>query len=193
LWGICRYDERWMSGRGERLRLSAAAAVVALIALATAAAAVAAGPREKATGLTGSSQWASAGYAISGTVEGGLGRGTYSGALTVAGASFTSATCGPVCAAVSGSITFSTRAGGLTASVQRGSVVSMEEIASHSFRDFRLQLRIVGGTGRYAHARGPLSLSYSSVWEHEWVNGAFVDDIADAGTLAGTISLIRPS
>ena len=137
MWGICRYDERWMSGRGERLRLSAAAAVVALIALATAAAAVAAGPREKATGLTGSSQWASAGYAISGTVEGGLGRGTYSGALTVAGASFTSATCGPVCAAVSGSITFSTRAGGLTASVQRGSVVSMEEIASHSFRDFQ--------------------------------------------------------
>jgi hypothetical protein len=176
-----------MSGRGERLRLAAAAAGVVLVALVTAVAAVAAGPREKATGLTGSAQWASSGYAISGTIEGGLGRGTYSGALTATGASFTSATCGPVCAPVSGSITFSTRAGGLTTSVRNGSVVSMEEIASHSFRDFRLQLRIVGGTGRYAHARGMMSVSYSSVWTHEWVNGVFVDSIADAGTLTGTI------
>ena len=41
-----------------------------------------------------------------------------------------------------------------------GSVVSMEDIASHSFRDFCVQLRVVGGSGRYAHARGRLSLTY---------------------------------
>lgn len=174
-----------MLGRGEGLRRSAAVAAVALAACVAAGATLAAGPKEQATALTGSSQWTS-GYAIAGTFDGGLGRGTYSGTMT-AGASFTSSTCGPVCAPLSGSITFSGRAGTLVASVQQGSVVSMEDIASHSFRDFRVQLRVVGGTGRYAHAHGRLSLSYSSVWTHEWVNGVFVEGIADAGTLFGTI------
>jgi hypothetical protein len=175
-----------MSGRGDGLRLSAAVAAVALAACLAAGAALAAGPKDRPTALTGSSQWTS-GYAIAGAFDGGLGRGTYSGTMTVAGAPFTSSTCGPVCAPLAGSISFSGRAGTLTASVQPGSVVSMEDIASHSFRDFRVQLRVVGGTGRYAHARGRLSLTYSSVWTHEWVNGAFVDGIADAGTLTGTI------
>ncbi len=175
-----------MLGRGERLRLAAAVAAVALAACAAAGAALAAGSKERTTALTGSSQWAS-GYAIAGTFDGGLGRGTYSGTMTAAGASFTSSTCGPVCAPLAGSITFSARAGSLTGSVQPGSVVSIEDIASHSFRDFRVQLRIVGGTGRYAHARGRLSLTYSSVWRHEWVDGVFVEGIADAGTLIGAI------
>lgn len=139
-----------------------------------------------AIGLTGSSQWA-AGYSISGTLAGDLGGGTYSGTLTTTGESFTSATCGPVCAPLAGSITFTTRAGRFTAAAQPGSVVSMEEIGSHSFRDFRLELRIVRGMGRYADARGRLSLSYSSVWRHERVNGLVLDGIADAGTLFGTI------
>jgi hypothetical protein len=176
-----------MLGRGERLRPSAAVAAVAIAACVAAGAALAAGPRERATALTGSSQWTS-GYAIAGTFDGGLGRGTYSGTMTAAGPTFTSSTCGPVCAPLAGSITFSGRVGTLTASVQPGSVVSMEDIASHSFRDFRVQLRVVGGTGRYAHARGRLSLTYSSVWTHEWVNGVFDDGIADAGTLTGTLT-----
>ena len=176
-----------MLGRGERLRLSAAVAAVALVALAAAGAAAAghAGSKDNTAALTGSSQWTS-GYAISGSFRGSLGRGTYSGTLT-AGASFTSPTCGPVCAAVTGGITFSTRTGDFTADVEPGGIVSMEDIASHSFRTFRLQLRIVDGTGRYAHTRGRLSLSYESVWTHEWVDGVFVDDIADTGTLTGTI------
>jgi hypothetical protein len=174
-------------GRGERLRLSAAVAAVALVALAAAAAAVAghAASKDTTAALTGSSQWTS-GYAISGSFGGSLGRGTYSGTLT-AGASVTTPTCGPVCAAVAGGITFSTRTGDFTASVQPGGIVSMEDIASHSFRNFRVQLIIVGGTRHYAHLRGRLSLSYESVWTHEWVDGVFVDDIADTGTLTGTI------
>lgn len=176
-----------MLGRGERLRLSAVVAAVALVALAAAGAAAAghAASKDDTAALTGSSQWTS-GYAISGSFGGSLGRGTYSGTLT-AGDPFTTPTCGPVCAAVAGGITFSTRAGDLTAAVQPGGIVSMEDIASHSFRTFRLQLRIVGGTRRYAHMRGRLSLSYESVWTHEWVGGVFVDDIADTGTLTGTI------
>ena len=121
-----------MLGRGERLRPSAAVAAVAIAACVVAGAALAAGPRERATALTGSSQWTS-GYAIAGTFDGGLGRGTYSGTMTAAGPTFTSSTCGPVCAPLAGSITFSGRVGTLTASVQPGSVVSMEDIASHSF------------------------------------------------------------
>jgi hypothetical protein len=175
-----------MLGRGERLRLPAAASVVALAACVAAGAAVAVGPKARPTALTGSSQWTT-GYAIAGTFDGSLGRGTYAGTMTASGVSFTSSTCGPVCAPLAGSITFFARGGSWTGSVQPGSVVSMEDIASHSFRDFRVQLRIVGGTGRYAHARGRLSLTYSSVWTHEWENGLFVDGIADAGTLVGTI------
>ena len=173
-----------MLGRGERLRLSAAVAAVALVAAAAAVAGHAAS-MDTTAALTGSSEWTS-GYVISGSFGGSVGRGTYSGTLT-AGAPFTTPTCGPVCAAVTGGITFSTRAGESTAVVRPGGIVSMEDIASHSFRNFRLQLIIVGGTRNYAHMRGRLSLSYESVWTHEWVNGVFVDDIADTGTLTGTI------
>ena len=88
---------------------------------------------------------------------------------------------------MTGGITFSTRSGDFTATVQPGGIVSMEDIASHSFRNFRLHLLIVGGTRRYANMRGRLSLSYESVWTHEWVNGVFVDETADTGTLTGTI------
>jgi hypothetical protein len=175
-----------MLGRGERLRLGAAVATVALAVLAAGAAgALGASARDKVGALTGTSQW-TPGYVLSGTFDGGFGRGTYSGALA-AGASFTSSTCGPVCAGLTGSMTFSTRTGSFTGTVQPGSVVSMEDIASHSFRDFRVQLKVVGGTGRYAHARGRLSLTYSSVWTHDWEGGVPVDAIADAGTLVGTI------
>ncbi|MGE5273755.1 MAG: hypothetical protein ACM3QU_08340 [Verrucomicrobiota bacterium] len=56
---------------------------------------------------------------------------------------------------------------------------------SHSFRDFTLVLRITGGTGRYSHAGSLLSLTYSSVWTHTFVNGVYVDEIEDTGTLVG--------
>ena len=84
---------------------------------------------------------------------------------------------------LTGSITFATQGGRFVATVQPGSVVSMEDIASHSFRQFTLVLRIAGGTGRYLHANGLSSLTYSSVWTHTWVNGVYVDRIDDTGTL----------
>ena len=176
-----------MWGRGERLRLSVAVATVALVALAAAAAAAAghAASKDDAAALTGSSDWTS-GYAISGRFAGSFGRGTYSGTLT-AGDPFTTPTCGPLCAAVTGSITFSTRSGDITAAVQPGGIVSMDDIPSHSFRNFSLELLIVGGTRRFEHMRGRLSVSYESVWTHQFVNGVFVDEIVDTGTLTGTI------
>jgi hypothetical protein len=82
-----------------------------------------------------------------------------------AGASFTSPTCGPVCAAVTGGITFST--GPATSRLMSSRAASsMEDIASHC-STFRLQLRIVDGTGRYAHTGAAESL-HESVWTHEW-------------------------
>ena len=164
----------------------AAAAIAAAAAAGVADAGVTAGSQQKEARLAGSSTWSTS-YSVSGRFDGGLGHGTYTGTLTPGSSVFTTATCGPVCANVTGSITFATRGGRFTAAVQPGSVVSKEEIASRSFRDFTLALRIVGGTGSYSRASGRLSLTYSSVWTHTWVNGVYVDKIEDAGTLVGTL------
>jgi hypothetical protein len=164
----------------------AAAALAAAAVAGIADAGVAAGSKEKDARLTGSSTWSTS-YTVSGRFDGSLGHGTYTGTLTPGSSVFTTATCGPLCANVTGSITFATRDGRFTATVQPGSVVSTEEIASRSFRDFTLALRIVGGTGLYSRTTGRLSLTYSSVWTHTWVNGVRVDRIDDAGTLVGTL------
>ena len=166
--------------------LGLAAALIA--AAATAGVARAAGasvPKQKEAALAGSSTWSTS-YTVSGRFDGSLGHGTYTGTLTPGSGVFTTATCGPVCANVTGSMTFSTRDGRFTAVAQPGSVVGTEEIASRSFRGFTLSLRVVGGTGPYAHATGRLSLTYSLVWTHTWVNGVYVDRIDDTGALAGS-------
>lgn len=169
------------------LGLAAAVAFAAATMAGAAAAAVASGSKGKEADLTGSSVWstAPAAYTISGRLEGQLGRGTYIGTLTSGPTVSGTPACGPVCAAVAGSLTFATHGGRFTATVQPGGVVAMEEIASHSFRDFTLVLRITGGTGRYSHASGLLTLTYSSVWTHTFVNGVAVDKIEDTGTLVG--------
>jgi hypothetical protein len=109
----------------------------------------------------------------------------YAGTLTAGGAPLSTSTCGPVCADVTGTITFVGNGGRFTAEVQPGGLVQFEDIASHSFRDFTLELGIVHGTGRYSHADGVLSLSYSSVWTHTTINGVDVNRIDDTGTLVG--------
>ena len=165
--------------------LGLAAAVIAAAATAgVAGAAVVSVSKQKDSRLTGSSTW-SPSYTVSGRFDGSLGHGTYAGTLTSGSSVFATPGCGPVCAVVTGSITFSTRDGRFSAVVQPGSVVSTEEIASRSFRDFTLALRIVGGTGLFSHSTGRLSLTYSSVWTHTWVNGVYVDKIEDTGTLVG--------
>jgi hypothetical protein len=167
----------------------AAAALAAAAGAGVAGAAVASGPKEKEARLTGSSIWSTApvAYALSGRIDGNLGHGTYTGTLTAGSSVFTTPTCGPVCADVTGSLTMSTHGGRFTAVVEPGGVVSIEDIASRSFRDFTLQLRIVSGTGRFAHKTGLLSLTYSSVWTHTYVNGVYVDKIEDTGTLVGRV------
>jgi hypothetical protein len=140
--------------------------------------------KAKQAALNGTSEWSSV-YAISGTFDGKLGHGTYSGTLAPGSTTFATDTCGPVCADVTGTITFTTERASFTAEVQPGSLVQLDDIASHSTRTFSLDLEIVDGTGRYLHAGGRLSLDYVSVWTHTVVNGVPVNEIDDTGTLAG--------
>jgi hypothetical protein len=142
--------------------------------------------KEKQAALNGTSEWSSV-YAISGTFDGKLGHGTYSGTLVPGSTTFATDTCGPVCADVAGTITFTTNRGSFTAEVQPGGLVQLDDIASHSTRAFSLDLEIVDGTRRYSRADGALRLSYTSVWTHTTVNGVFVDEIEDTGTLVGKL------
>jgi hypothetical protein len=136
------------------------------------------------TTLTGTAEWATQSTTIHGTFAGKLGRGTYAGTLN-GGDPFTSSDCGPVCEPVTGAIVFSAKRGEFTAVVQPGSVVALVDIASHSWRNFTLTLAIASGTRSYAHARGTLTLSYTSAWEHQFADGVFISAISDSGTLSG--------
>jgi hypothetical protein len=163
-------------------------AMVALVAVVVAGAAFAGTTirsKDKSATLTGTAVWSLQTYTIAGAFEGELGRGTYTGTLT-GGPDFTTPTCGPVCEDVTGTITFSAKNGDFTAEVQTGSFVALEDIRSHSVRDFTLELDVVSGTRGYAHASGALSLAYTSIWEHQFVNGVFIDEIVDSGTLTGS-------
>lgn len=167
----------------------AAVAVLAALVTGVAAAGTTTASKDKTAVLTGTSTWLpSEVYTIGGTYngEGQLGSGTYSGTLT--GGPPTDPRpdgCGPVCEDVTGTITFSAKKGDLTVSAQPGSELALEEIASHSFRDFALDLQVVSGTRGYAHASGRLSLVYHSVWTHTFIDGVFVSVIVDSGTLTG--------
>ena len=156
--------------------------------LVTAAVAAAAGTGSST--LTGTAQWstdlvtATTTTTIQGTFDGRLGRGTYVGTLN-GGTPYTTFDCGPVCEPVTGTITFSARRGDFTAAVQSSSVVRLEDTASHSWRFFTLNLVVIDGTRSYAHAGGALTLSYTSTWTHEFVDGVFIDKVDDAGTVSG--------
>jgi hypothetical protein len=175
--------------RGVRMRGNHWFLVVAMAVLAAVATPTASSKEKDAartgTALTGTAVWSSSGFAISGGFDGKIGHGTYTGTLTMGPDRFTTETCGPVCADVTGTIVFAANGGRFTVEVRPGSIVRLEDIASQSLREFTLDLGIVGGTGRYAHAAGVLSLSYSSLWTHTTINGVFVDMIEDTGTLVG--------
>jgi hypothetical protein len=165
---------------------TAAVAAVTVVGVAAAAPLGSTAPaKDKEAALTGTSEWSSPDYVISGRFDGKLGRGTYSGMLTAGSSTFSTLTCGPVCADVTGTITFAANGGRFTVAVQPGSLVRLEDIASHSVRDFTLELSVVAGTGRYSHADGSLRLSYSAVWTHTTINGVFVNTIEDTGTVVG--------
>ena len=148
------------------------------------------------TTLTGTAVWTtesspelgleSTTTAIQGTFSGKLGSGSYSGTLD-GGSPFITGECGPVCENVTGTITFSSTRGDFTTAVEPGSVVALEDIASHSFRNFTLTLDVESGTRSYAHADGTLTLSYHSVWSHFFDSETlqFINRIDDSGTLTG--------
>ena len=142
---------------------------------------------DRSAPLTGTAEWSDASTHVHGTFSGVFGKGSYDGTLD-GGASFTSGDCGPVCEPVSGSIAFTGKRGSFTGIVEPGSVVALEDIASNSWRNFRLTLEVVDGTGGYKRANGAvLTLSYSSDWAHyfDFDTGQFVNTITDSGTLTG--------
>jgi hypothetical protein len=149
-----------------------------------------------ATTLTGTAEWSGGTFedattitAIHGTFVGKLGKGTYEGTLTGGPSSTTTPCNGPVCQPVSGTITFSAHRGGFVGVVQPGSVVGLVDIASHSWRNFDLTLRVTSGTRGYGHANGLLTLSYTSTFAHyfDFDANAFISTISDAGTLTGDL------
>jgi hypothetical protein len=166
------------------------ALLLSAVAVASSPIALAGGP----TTLTGTAQWFGGTFdtptttLVHGTFNGKLGKGTYEGTLT-GGAQFTTGDCGPVCEPVSGTIRFSGNPGSFTGVVQPGSVVALVDIASHSWRNFTLTLRITDGTRRYAHANGLLNLSYTSAFMHyfDYDTNQLVESISDTGTLTGDL------
>jgi hypothetical protein len=136
--------------------------------------------------LGGTAEWSGStflaeSFAIHGTVAG----GTYSGTLH-AGTYFTTATCGPQCAPVTGTIDFDAHGGTFTATVEPAGLVSVVSIGSGTTYSFELTLNIVSGTKSFAHASGTLSLTYESHLPTNQVDCS-VCPIVDQGTLTGNV------
>jgi hypothetical protein len=149
------------------------------------------------TTLTGTSEWTaesppevglvSTTTTIHGTFTGKLGKGSYSGTLAGGSPVPPIGNCGPICENVTGTITFSSKRGDFTATVEPGSFVAISDIASHTFRTFTLTLHVTSGTRSYAHADGTLSLTYASIWSHFFDEEVFqfINRIDDSGMLTG--------
>jgi hypothetical protein len=183
-------------GRERLMRRIAALALAAFVALLMITAGATAAKSETVNWtLRGASEWTLdpvTGIAnvqvfdAQGSIEG---VGTYSGTLT-AGDYFTTDTCGPQCAPITGTITFVTQRGSFTTTVDSGGVVSVVQIGSGTYYYFSLDLSIVDGTKSYSHASGHFSLGYSS----DLRNDAYAPcdpspcTVEDGGTLTGTIS-----
>jgi hypothetical protein len=172
--------------RGRRLAFASVFVAIAVVisSLTLAATAGARGGVDNSTSLAGTSEWTDQTTAIHGTFSGRLGTGTYAGNLSQV-LTGTTNWCGPLCFTVTGEITFSSNRGDFTAVVEPGSLMREQDIASTSFREFVLQLTVVDGTRSYKHAEGELSLSYGSTWTHTVVDGVFVNEINDEGSLTG--------
>jgi hypothetical protein len=168
----------------KRLALTALALVLA--GLLVAATGATAGGQNVSWRLGGTAEWSGPGFlaetfSIHGSVDG----GTYSGTLH-AGPYFTTPTCGPQCAPVTGTIDFATRQGTFTANVEPEGLVSVVSIGSGTTYSFALTLRVVSGTKSFAHAGGTLSLTYESHLPTNQPNCS-VCPIEDGGTLTGNM------
>jgi hypothetical protein len=138
--------------------------------------------------LAGTAVWSGPGvlaetFAIHGAVQG---VGSYSGTLH-AGTYFTTDTCGPQCAPVTGTIDFVTNRGTLTTTVDPQGLVTVTSIGSGTTYYFSLPLTIANGTRSYGHASGGLTLTYASHLPTNQI-GCNVCPIEDSGTLAGQVA-----
>jgi hypothetical protein len=143
--------------------------------------------------LRGSAEWAGSGFlADSFTIHGAITDvGSYSGTLS-AGAYFTTETCGPQCAPITGTVEFVTNKGRFTASVGEAGLVSVLSIGSGTTYSFTLPLTIVSGTRAFGNASGELDLVYSSTQPTNQPD-CVVCPIVDGGTLTGTIAHPAPA
>jgi hypothetical protein len=137
--------------------------------------------------LNGTAVWSGSGFlaeafAIHGKVQG---LGSYTGTLT-AGPYFTTDTCGPSCASVTGTVIFATRRGTLSTRVDPDGLVTVISIGSGTTYSFTLPLVITGGTKSLRHASGSLSLSYGSTLPTNQPE-CNVCPIVDGGELTGQI------
>ncbi len=167
------------------------ASFVAILIVGAGTAGSTATSKDRDATLVGTSSTSYLAQTIEGTFEGNLAEGTYAGTLTL-GAPYLNEydTCnGPVCQDVEGTITFSTKKGDFTASVQPGGIVGLEDTASHSSRYFDLGLKVVSGTRGYTHARGELTLSYVATWMryYDSQTGQRITIQSDSGTLTGRV------
>jgi hypothetical protein len=167
-------------------RLALIALALVLAGLLVAATGATAGGQNVSWTLGGTAEWSGSTFlaetfAVHGSVDG----GTYSGTLH-AGAYFTTATCGPQCAPVTGTIDFATHQGTFTANVEPAGLVSVVSIGSGTTYSFELTLSIVSGTKSFAHATGTLGLTYESHLPTNQVE-CNVCPIVDAGTLTGNV------
>ena len=169
----------------KRLALSALTALAAAFVLATSGATAPAHTIDWK--LSGTAVWSGSGFlaqsfAIHGTVAG---LGSYSGTLN-AGTYFTTETCGPQCAPVTGTIQFDTHRGSLTTTVDPQGLVTVTSIGSGTTYSFSLPLTITDGTKSFAHASGSLSLSYGSTLPTNQPDCS-VCPIVDGGELTGQV------
>jgi hypothetical protein len=137
--------------------------------------------------LNGTAVWSGSGFlaesfAIHGKVQG---LGSYRGTLE-AGPYFTTETCGPSCASVTGTITFVTRRGTLSTRVDPDGLVTVISIGSGTTYSFTLPLVVTGGTKNFRRAGGSLSLSYGSTLPTNQPECS-VCPIVDGGELTGQI------
>jgi hypothetical protein len=172
-----------------RRLVMSALALLGACALTSFSSAVAAGGQPVHYTLSGTAEWSPEPLVDTFSIHGvlsGRGGGTYSGTLHAGPFTGPTATCGPVCAPVTGTIDFVTPGGSFSTSA--AGEVSEEDTASHESFGFRLGLEIVSGTRSFSHASGELALEYLSFRFQGGANGCFpLCPIMDSGTLTGTI------
>jgi hypothetical protein len=187
-----------------------AVAVLAFVSLLALSAVVADAASTKSVSYTatGSAEWNAFYYPSSFTISGQLydgnhPAGSYTGTLFAGTYVYacSAGDFGPICAPVTGSVTFALRGGNITAVVEPGGLVTELCCPGPGFTSyiFDLSLTITGGTHAYAGAQGTLSLHYETLrdnlaWDPLTDPGpcGFVDittcPITDNGTLTGTIT-----